>query len=449
MHPKDTELERFRFRTEFDLPSHLPVLHRALKEYIATYCEPKRGLLYHSPLGDNGSFPTPEEVRAEIPNSQGWFTAIEDCSFLGPLMLWPLSRTACGLSDDYRRKLGNLIFDGLVSLWTIPGNGFIARGVCPGQSDFYPNSSPDQVPNYLRGLWAWAKSDLASSHHKSVAAKIFSSVLGRLESFNWDLRRFDDKVGVGGSSSMTHISVPRNAPQFLAMFAMAADLTGDERWLGLFRHFRDEEQATRLKLIAHDDVPTWLPWQLELFMQGLLVLKELDTDASAQTAYRSGIRRAGALASTYLAGYGLWSSAARESAGPLELANPPQISCRADFRAGYRKCIEMGIDLTQRWGQIIQGRIIETLEQKNENAVPIDGRTCLVDHFWALSVIGKSGMPHSSDGARVQGDTKDNWIRVAEDILSKSAPDVPWSWGAVGMLNFFAAWEEHYEDPAE
>jgi hypothetical protein len=444
--PHDPSVQRYRFVTELDLTPHLPTMHRVLERYLATYADPRTGLLYHSPLGDADAFPTPEEVAAEIPNSQGWYTAIEDCSFMGPLLLWGLSRSTCGLSDERRRELGSLLFAGLMRLWEVPGSGFIARGICPGRRDFYPNSSPDQVPNSLRGVWAWGRSGLASDAQQRLAGDVFNSVLGRLEKFNWELRRADDQPGLGGSTNLFGLS-PRNMPQVLALFAMAADLTGQGRYIDLLRRFRDEGYFARLKLIEHDDSPTWLPWQLELCMQAARVLDELDPDPIARGAYRMGIRRYGALASTYIAGYGLWSSASRELGTGLQLAQPPAVQRRHAFRPGYRRSVELGIDLKARWGQVMQGRVIAMTAAEQPDAPPADGRACLTDHLWALSVVGQSGMPWSSDGARVQSDTRENWVQVAQDILAKSAPEVPWAWGAIAMVNFFSAWLRRSDDP--
>ena len=439
-------MNAYRFRTEFDQAPYYPILHQALDTFFTTYCDPARGLLYHTPIIDSNSFPTQEEIRAEIPNSQGWYTAIEDCSFLGPLLLGAIGRGPCGLSSTRRRQIGTLLFWGLVELWAVPGSGFVARGLCPGGRDYYPNSSPDQVPNYLRGLWTWATCELATPEERAKASEIFHSVLTRLESFDWDLRRADGKIALNGSCNIGYLS-PRSTAQFLAMFVMAADLTGQSHWTDHFRRFRDEDGQARLALIAHDDAPTWLPWQMELVMEALRVLERLDPEPLPQAAYRTGIRRMGAIASVYVAGYGLWGTASRVPAPPVQLSQPPAPDSRPDFRAGYQKSIELDVDLSVRRGQVMQGRIIEGLYLENPSRALQDGRTPLVDHLWALSVIGQSGMPWSNDGVRVQGDTKENWILVAKDILAKSAPEVPWGWGTIALANFFSAWERREEDP--
>jgi len=443
---ESTSLDRFRFRKEFDHTVYYPTLNRALETFLATYGDPEYGLVYHSPISEPGAFPTTEEIRAEIPNSQGWFTAIEDCSFLGPILLGAISRSHCGLSPERRQEIGTLLFKGLVRLWEVPGTGFIARGLNPGGGkEFYPNSSPDQVPNYLRGVWEWARSGLATKEEQDKAQKIFVSVLSRLESYQWELRRSDNEEGLPGSGNITHAS-QRNSAQFLAMFAMAADLTGDSKWVEIFRQFRDEKDSIRLTFITSDDSPTWLPWQMELVIEALRVLQRLDSDPIAQLAYAKGIRRMGALASIHIAGYGLWSTPSRTPAPPVTLSLPPAIEARPDFRPGYRLGVELGLDLKTRFGQVMQGRIIEKLAVENGDA-PNDGRTPLSAHLFALSIVAQSGMPRSKDGVRVQSDTRDNWTLVAEDILKKTAPDIPWNLGAVALACFFSAWECQAEDP--
>lgn len=430
-------LAAYRFKTELDLSPHIPAMRQALELFTTTYCDPKTGLVYHSPLDDTDAFPTDQEVHDEIPNSQGWYTAIEDCSFNGPLLLWAISRSTCGLDDNARQKIGNHLFAGLVRLWEVPGrDGFIARGVSPDSNAFYPNTTPDQIPNYLRGLWSWTRSGLSTDAQRKQAADIFQSVLGRLEAANWVLLRSDGKPGVGGSGNMTPFS-PRGVAQFLAMFAMAGELTSQGKWFDLLRSFRDEANQVRLRLIEQDQCPTWLPWQMELVIEALRVLEELDKDAMAQTTYAVGIRRFGALASTYLAGFGRWSNASREQSMGMTLAQPARVSRRLPFRPGYEKSMELGLDLSARWAQVMQSRIIVE-EVKKQHTFEHDGRACLVDHFWALSVICQSGMPWSNDGVRIQADTRDNWCDVAGDLFEMCVPDVPWS-GTPAMVGAISA----------
>lgn len=438
-------LAAYRFKKDMDLSQFIPVMHQSLKLFTSTYVDPKTGLVYHSPLDDEDAFPTDQEVRDEIPNSQGWYTAIEDCSFNGPLLLWGISRSSCGLSDKERQKMGNHLFTGLVRLWEVPGrDGFIARGIGPNSNAFYPNTTPDQIPNYLRGVWAWTRSGLSTDTQRKQAADIFQSVLERLEAANWELLRSDGKPGVRGSGNMTPFT-PRGVAQFLAMFAMAGDLTSHGKWFDLFRSFRDETNHARLRLIEQDQCPTWLPWQMELVMQALRVLEELDTDALSKTAYAVGIRRFGALASTYTAGFGRWSNASREQSMGMRPIQPAAISRRLPFRPGYQKSMELGLDLSTRWAQVMQSRII--VDEANKLTFVHDGRACLVDHFWALSVICQSGMPTSKDGERIQADTRDNWVDVATNLFELCAPNTPWS-GTPAMVNFISAWERRCPEPS-
>jgi len=55
-------------------------------------------------------------------------------------------------------------------------------------------------------------------------------------------------------------------------------------------------------------------------------------------------------------------------------AEPPAISHRLPFRPGYQKSVELGIDLTARRGQVMQGKIIEEQTHLLERP-PHDGRS--------------------------------------------------------------------------
>jgi hypothetical protein len=111
--------QSYNWERVLNAQAHLPQVLCALESYLSAFMDPDRGLVYNSPMAYQPAFPTEEEVRAEMPNSQGWFTAIEDCSYLTPALLSGLAQGLTGgVAQDPAAavrgaELGHRVFAGL------------------------------------------------------------------------------------------------------------------------------------------------------------------------------------------------------------------------------------------------------------------------------------------------------------------------------------------------
>lgn len=410
---------------------HLPLVARALDLYLATYMDPERALLCNSPLDYPPPYPTEEEVRAEIPNSQGWFTAIEDSSYLTASLLWALARGTPDLAThdpataSQWADLGHRAFAGMRLLWSVPGNGFVCRGIVPGATAFYPNSSIDQFPNYLRGLWAWARSDKATAGERAQAAEVFRSCMGWLEGHRWTIQRWDGKPGIAGNIAVPHA---RHAPQFLALFLMAHDLTGEGRWMDAYRRFRAEDGRARLLCIEEDRHPHWgAGWDMQLFSEAVTVVRELDSTAETRQICAAGLSRMARMAMIVLNGYPL----------NAQLPYPPAVERRYDWREAHRRSLRDGLDLTVRSGQVLQGRLLESLRRADPDAPPPDGRAILIPPMNHLTTIALSGAHRDP---KVDVGLRDTWTRTLRTVIARCEPSLPWS-GALSLLNLYVALE--------
>lgn len=416
------------WKTEPDMTRIAPAVARHVAAYVEGYVDPERGTIYNSLRTDPTSFPTEAECLAEIPNSQGWFTAIEDHSLLSSWFLWSLARGVPGLDRESRRALGSRLFHGASLLWSIPGNGFVARGLVPGSRAFYQNSSLEQLPNFLRGIWAWSRSDLAAPAERELGAAIFRSVLKRLDQYDWTLTRFDGQPSTGSAATSTlHGLGPLKVPQYLTYFLMAHDLTGDGVFMDRYRAARDEDGRCRLAALAWDNYPHWRGYRMSIFSQCATVIAALDPDPATQKACKAGLERMAVLGSNQLWNYPLG----------LPLHPPAAPLRRPDWRPAYRRCVELGLDLRDRANQVRQGRLIAAMGQDDPQTPPLDGRTRLGGFLGALEAIGLAGFPwleRTPDGPAVDGEMKEQYWRVFEDIVAVSEPDIPWQWGCNGLL---------------
>ena len=420
------DLTKLDWQTGLDMSRILPALTQHLDSYVKGHVDPQRGTIYDGVIDYAPHFPTEEECLAEIPNSQGWFTAIENNSLYSSWLLWALGRGITGLDPQVRTTLGRHIFNGTVLLWSIPGNGFVARGLVPQSNAFFQNSSGEQYPNYLRGLWAWAASDVATPQERALVGDIFRSVLGRIMAFNWSYPRHDGAPPTGSYASMRHCH-PLGVPQFLTFFLMAHDLTGEGRYLDLYREARDENGGQRLAMLAANNYPNWHGYRMSIFSQCATVIAQLDPDPAAQKAARAGLEWMGVLGSNLLWHYPL-GVPLHGPAAPLRLY---------DWRGAVRRCRELGLDMKLRKNQVLQGRMIAEMSAKDPAAPPTDGRERLVGFLFALESICLAGLPWlkmSPTTPEVGGDLKEHYWRVLYDIVDKSAPDIPWQWGFNALL---------------
>lgn len=423
--------ESYAWERTVDARANLAQVARALDVYLAAYMDPERALLCNSPLDYPPPYPTEEEVHAEIPNSQGWFTAIEDSSYLTPSLLWALARGTPGVAAHdpataaQWTDLGHRVFAGMRLLWSVPANGFICRGIVPGGTAFYPNSSIDQFPNYLRGLWAWARSDMAAAGERAQAADVFRSCLGWLEGHNWVIQRWDGKAGIAGNIATPHA---RHAPQFLALFLMAHDLTGEGRWVDAYRRFSAEDGGARLRCIEEDRHPHWgAGWDMQLFSEAVAVVHELDSSTETWRTCGAGLARMARMAMIVLNGYPL----------NAQLPYPAAVERRYDWREAHRRSLRDGLDLTVRSGQVLQGRLLDALRRADPAAPPPDGRAILVPPMNYLTTIALSGAhrdPKTDAGLR------DTWVRTLRTVLARCEASLPWS-GALPLLNLYVALE--------
>ena len=419
-------IKKLEWQEEIDMSRILPALTRHLDSYVKGHVDPERGTIYNGLMDYSPHFPTEEECRAEIPNSQGWFTAVEDNTLLSSWILWALARGVPGLDPNTRASFGRHIFNGATLLWSVPGNGFVARGLVPKSKAFFQNSSLEQLPNYLRGVWVWAKSDLATAADRALAAEIFRSVLARLDKFDWILPRYDGQPSTGSVASLRGLG-PLQVPQYLTYFLMAHDLTGDGLYMDQYRQARDENAARRLALIAFDNYPNWHGYRMSIFSQCLTVIAQLDPEPATQKACQTGLERMGVLGSNLFWNYPL----------DMPLHRPAAPLRRYDWRGAYRSCIEMGLDMRERRNQVLQGRMIAEMSAKDPAAPPVDGRERLVGFLGALESICLAGLPWlkmTPTSPEVGGDLKEHYWRVLYDIVDKSAPDVPWQWGFNALL---------------
>lgn len=299
--------------TELDMSPWADDFGCAFELFWKTYVDPNTGIIYDAPIDacvrqadksnkqfvhgqtptelpsiiarpDLGAWPTPDEIAASIPTINGWDTAIENAPAEGGTLLAALSRGALSISDTRRRECINHLYKGLISLWTVPGQtGFICRGYLPDTKAFYKQTSLDQLPLYVFGLYTYARSPYCTDLDRDEIAQCTGSILAWMENAGWRLTLFNDLRQTPHSNCRA--LDPTHITKMFALLLMTWQLTGNDHWYDIYQQWRDEDGGKYLHAISNRD-KTWQTYQL---MYAAILLDQLaahDKDAPIVDFYR-------------------------------------------------------------------------------------------------------------------------------------------------------------------
>ena len=237
-----------------------------------------------------GGDPTPEEIRAGIPNPSGWGLTIEDCCLNAGWLLDGMLEAHRVTGEAQWADKARRLFDGLASLGEVSHvPGFVARGYLPGRTEVYPNSSADQYTAFVYGLVAFARGPLATDADRSRARDRVVDVAKRLISNGECLPRLDGKPMIWGNTGR----LSRDRGQRLLLFYKAAHaLSQDEQWDRRYRNALFEFGGAR-QYANHGPAPhlpggpVYEPFQSQAAWRALY---ELEADPVLRMRFRTAMR---------------------------------------------------------------------------------------------------------------------------------------------------------------
>lgn len=217
------------------------------------FCDERTNLFYdrvcsYDPARRMAFLPTPAEAARQFPNRNGWGTGMEDCAISGGVMMAMLCDRFAVTRDARLQAAAEKMFAGLVLLGTLsPSEGFVIRGVCPTDGrGHYCESSRDQYTWFAYGLWRYCRSPLATEANKAQARKIITAVCSRLArnvvaEHDYHIGR-EDGTFDGLVDKMWNV-LAHEAARLPMIYAIGADLTGEQRWRDLARKFSADAAA--------------------------------------------------------------------------------------------------------------------------------------------------------------------------------------------------------------
>jgi hypothetical protein len=196
--------------------------------------------------------PTPEECREGKPNALGWWSPIENGSmFNGMYMDGICARWRATKSPEAREKARRLA-KGLLLLSSLGPAGFLARGLATDGRTPYPMGSDDQSGPWLVGVWRYLQEDIATPEERTALVKKFAEVARVLESSQWRMPCNEGAPSAFRGTFAGHTW--QHAPRLLFLLKAAHQLTGDEKWNGLYLKMAHETggipERTRVQICA-------------------------------------------------------------------------------------------------------------------------------------------------------------------------------------------------------
>ncbi len=244
------------------------LVHALLWRY---YFDARTNMVYTilEPHSGRVVLPSPDDVLKDVPNANGWSTAIEDCAGYGNgrHLAWLVERSEVTRKPDHAAEARRLL-EGLLLLSAVrpaDHDGFaeLVRGVLPDGRTYYrgkePGSSGDNYNGYSYGLWRFARSPLAAEDERRRIAIALDRTAYR----------------TGG---------------FPAFAAIAADVTQSADWRG---RYEERRRAGALRYAAWSiaeraEAASWTAVQLQLQLTALLgIEKDPQTRAAFEHARRA------------------------------------------------------------------------------------------------------------------------------------------------------------------
>ncbi len=232
-------------------------------DYVWNKCfSDETNLIYDFPIKnvapqDVFSLPTPDEIAVGYPNPCGWNTGMEDSMINAGVMMAAVLRLYAQTGDMRLQKYAQKLCDGILNCAAVSDSpGFLARSISPyDKKSFYIDSSRDQYTHAIYALDAYYHSELSGDDEKDRIAKVLVSFAERgvrnaVAENDYNLLRADGEKGV--VSKMWEVA-PHEWLRLPMFFVAAYNVTGDEKWLRLYRERRDKaiEESFKTNSVWH------------------------------------------------------------------------------------------------------------------------------------------------------------------------------------------------------
>jgi len=269
------------------------------------YCSGTNLFYEYEGWADDG-LPTPEEVAAGQPNTAGWAAGMEDCCLDAGWILDGLLSAYRVTGEHEWADNARQVWRGLAMLGSVSETpGYIVRGVAPGRTDHYPNSSADQYTAFVYGMWVYAASPVATDVERRSAAEMVGNACRLVESFHDDIPTEDMKVSIYGDTSAY---LPDRACRLLQLYKAGHVLTGDGHWADKYAEAVEQDGRKRLQCHSGRDLepPKGAMYAVYQSSGAWRLLYECEEDADLKAAYAKALDAAARATADGAAAWRTW-----------------------------------------------------------------------------------------------------------------------------------------------
>ena len=246
-------------------------------------------------------FPTPEEIKAEIPNKMGYYTGMENACLNADMILIGLLEKYKATKDISLANYASKIFSGIINCTLEhPNKGFVIRGKSPfDNKSFYPVTSRDQITHAVHGIWSFYNSGLSSQEEKSIAKEAAEAIADYMikqvtPENNYDVcdyygRRPDNNI-VKTLTKMWNVE-PHEAARLPMVYIVAYKISGKQKYLDEYKKYIDDaiEQTSLVK----DNVVPWGHFQMHL---SLATIYEAESDPAIKSRIKELLKKSALMA---------------------------------------------------------------------------------------------------------------------------------------------------------
>lgn len=240
---------------------------------------------YFSPAGSfpRKTIPTAKEARQGLPNATGAGTGIAESARNGGILFDTyLTRLESGFAGANDERVFDRLIGGLIRTATVAPQGFLVRGLTPDGRGFYPVTDIDAHLFWAHSAWRGYHTPVIAYESQQKIRNIVGKWINRLEKSKFTLLTVDGNAQENGDLQAIDW---QNGPKFLALLAVAADLTKDVRLWELYREKVAENDSARLRCQIPQDLTH--PHELQSVQFALRLLTDLDEDENRRALFQT------------------------------------------------------------------------------------------------------------------------------------------------------------------
>ena len=264
-------------------------------------------LFYDFLTSENGNeyLPTPDEIKANMPNPCGWSSGMEDSALSGGSAMEALIARYELTGDERVKALAKQIFKGLNTLATVSDDkGFLARSVSPfdGKSHFI-DSSRDQYTHWIYGAHRYYNSTMPTDEERAQIKQALVWFAEKAERDVVEKNQFFLLREDGGRGVVCRMLGDRlcgHETHRLPMIYMAAwEVSGNQHWLDMYKKYRD--WATDF-LEEHFDEERTRKWSFPILQMqySLRLLYDCEQEECYKARYRKLLNGVGEIVERYV-----------------------------------------------------------------------------------------------------------------------------------------------------